>query len=323
MDPGYPEERVASIFSLEASIGAGKSRLLQALKCEVEKRALSATQQSPNDGHHRFLVIDEPVQSWTESRYSTALWNGVVPHRAQLLEAVLFMLMSWVIITIHYEYWTSIPFFPAGLALLAGLFWHRVCPVIVSILVPRGDLDTRSILSMFYSDMTRFSFVFQIKAFTSRLQHFHEQVAQVGGGTGSHLHVIQERSLLTDRLFLTNLFESNHVMQVELGVYQEIFDFFTRSVLSRLKTMIYLPTASAGCLTRIRQRGREGEDGIDAAYLESLDRSHRTMIDAFRERENCRVIRADEMADEMSQEQIDAYASRLLDQILARCDELL
>jgi deoxyadenosine/deoxycytidine kinase len=73
--------RISSFTSIQAPIGAGKSRLLAALTRIIIKRHMSAKYNENQDRSfrhkHYFIVIGEPVGKWTNAIYTTKFKNQI------------------------------------------------------------------------------------------------------------------------------------------------------------------------------------------------------------------------------------------------------
>jgi deoxyadenosine/deoxycytidine kinase len=245
-------ENVYDIISIQGSIGAGKSYLIEAVKEVVNEMGLSAEDDEllqTNDARDLFLVIDEPLESWTTAIYNTGRKTAV-----------------------------------------------------------GEDID---ILTHFYADKEKNAFLFQVKAFTSRLQAFIEKMRNLRE-TNARVHIISERSLRSDRLFFKNLYDNGYVSHMEYDVYCEFYDTICEDVNNCETTMIYVKTPAKTCNNRIISRARTGEV-CDISYLETIETAHTEMLDEFLTRG--KVIEID-FADDIDNDGVKVVAERLIARLL-------
>jgi deoxyadenosine/deoxycytidine kinase len=128
---------------------------------------------------------------------------------------------------------------------------------------PGGLGQLKSALELFYENMSKMGFWFQIVAFTTRLDLIIAGLRSLNpaifADDGVVLHIISERSLRTDRLFFKNLWESNMITQAEFVAYTNFYDVICETTLKKEDIMIYLPTSPEKCASRISARARAGE----------------------------------------------------------------
>ena len=251
------KRRRIRIISVEGSIGAGKSRLMDALHAQICAQGLSAItaeNKTLNPSPLRYLVVPEPIVSWTKQLYETK---------------------------------------PLG----------------------SGESEMRSILKLFYSDMKRWGFLFQVKAFTSRLRLLCDQLARLEAEhteDGKQIVVLSERSLITDRIFFRNLYEHGLVTPAEWEIYNEFYDTVTTEASTHHDLMLYVDTPAQKCDDRVKLRAREGEQDIPMQYMHDLHDQHQRMITDFVQSVEERQVIHVAFSDDLSQAQIDERASTLL-----------
>ena len=137
------------------------------------------------------------------------------------------------------------------------------------------DADTgKSLLQLFYEDKQRWSYTFQNCAFITRyLSAFQALSKPIEKDT----IYISERGILTDRyVFATMLRESGCLTSIEWDLYTKWFGQFSNT--AKPNAIIYITTDSNVCSNRIKQRNREGEEGIPQAYLDDLEAAHETWL---------------------------------------------
>lgn len=175
------------------------------------------------------------------------------------------------------------------------------------------DQDLVSILDIFYMDMKRWAFTFQVNAFTTRLRRIITSLNNINPSipANAKIHIISERSLRTDYLFFRNLYESELVTHVDWQVYEAFFHTICDDTVNKEDRMIYIDTAPRKCHERIKKRDRREEtsrvktveeDAKFEAYLFSLASAHEQMIEDFRQergRDRVYVIDANDDIDSM------------------------
>ena len=113
-----------------------------------------------------------------------------------------------------------------------------------------------NLFEMFYANMERWSFTFQIMAFTTRAKTWSEILERVTGD-----RVVMERSIYTDKnVFAKNLYNVGAMNDSEWQVYRQLWDFLAKNYCDKPDRIIYLRTPAELCLERIRSRGRTEEE---------------------------------------------------------------
>jgi deoxyadenosine/deoxycytidine kinase len=127
-----------------------------------------------------------------------------------------------------------------------------------------------NLFEMFYKNMDRWSFTFQIMAFTTRAKTWAEVLEHVKGD-----QVVLERSIFTDRyVFAKNLYAQGAMNDSEWQVYQQLWDFLALNYCETPSKIIYLRTPAEECLERIKKRGRQEEQEMSLDYLKRLEQLH-------------------------------------------------
>lgn len=127
-----------------------------------------------------------------------------------------------------------------------------------------------NLLDLFYGDMERWSFTFQIMAFITRAKTWQEVLART-----NHSRVVLERSIFTDRhVFATNMHKIGKMSNTEWQVYCGLWDFLVSNYCVEPEAILYLRTPAEECLKRIEERDRSEETGIQLTYLEQLEALH-------------------------------------------------
>jgi deoxyadenosine/deoxycytidine kinase len=136
--------------------------------------------------------------------------------------------------------------------------WTKIC-----------DKDGNTMLSKFYADPAKYSFAFQIMAFTTRLHELRRIIREHPGITG----IICERSLDADQeIFAKMLHDGGQMEDVEFEIYQQYFQEYDADF--TVDAIIYCDTDAATCYDRVKSRSRDGESGISLEYLEKCREYH-------------------------------------------------
>jgi deoxyadenosine/deoxycytidine kinase len=131
------------------------------------------------------------------------------------------------------------------------------------------DGDGNTMLSKFYSNPAKYSFAFQIMAFTTRLRELRRIMADHPGITG----IVCERSLDADQQIFAKMLHDDGLMEdVEYEIYRQYFDLYDSEF--HVDGIIYLDTNPDTCYRRVSMRSREGEGGISLEYLRKCGEYH-------------------------------------------------
>jgi deoxyadenosine/deoxycytidine kinase len=145
--------------------------------------------------------------------------------------------------------------------------------------VPHFRNGTKSMLDLFYEDMSRNAFLFQVNAFTTR------QAATIAAMDGvkeeERVTIVSERSMMTDRLFAENLYNSGTLREEEWRTYCNFFDLVAGTTVKMEEIMIYVDVDYRLCHERIARRKRGEESTIPLEYLKSLQDMHEEMLVKF------------------------------------------
>jgi deoxyadenosine/deoxycytidine kinase len=132
------------------------------------------------------------------------------------------------------------------------------------------DSNNRSIFELFYSDMKKYSYVFQSFVLFSRMQLLLDAKQKYPQKT-----IICERSFMTDlEIFAKSLYEQNNFSDIEWAVYVKWHKLAQSIIDVKLDGIIYIRSSPEVCIRRIQQRARESEDAIDASYIHLIHKKH-------------------------------------------------
>lgn len=133
--------------------------------------------------------------------------------------------------------------------------WESIC-----------DANGKSIITHFYENNERYSFAFQVMAYTSRLSLLKEALK------GDYDIIISERSIYTDKfVFAKSLYDCKKMNHIEYQIYLKMFNEFS-TIFKDLK-IVYIRTSPEICDLRVKTRGRLGET-IPIQYLKDCHHYH-------------------------------------------------
>lgn len=122
------------------------------------------------------------------------------------------------------------------------------------------DEEGKNILSKFYENPEKYSFPFQILAYTTRLSSIRRQL-----NLGDADIIVCERSLDADKnIFAKMLFDDKKIEYINYQIYSQLY----QNTAITADCIVYLNTTPNICMERIHRRNRTGEDKIQLDYLE-------------------------------------------------------
>jgi len=135
------------------------------------------------------------------------------------------------------------------------------------------DKEGNNMLAKFYSNPVKYSFSFQIMAYTTRLHMLKKTL---------HDHpscklLICERSLEADKHIFANMLHDDGIMEdVNYQIYQAYFSEYED--LFRLNGLIYVRADPSTCYERVCKRNRNGENTIEQDYLKKCHDYHENWL---------------------------------------------
>ena len=137
------------------------------------------------------------------------------------------------------------------------------------------DRSSNSILDYFYTDMERYSYLFQSAVFLSRIQSL-EQIDK------TKKFVFIERSIDCDKIiFAKNCFENKTLSEIEWMVYINWHDWLSTKLIMqnsipnpKQATYIYLKTPPEISYQRMQKRNRTEEECVPLDYLNQIHDKH-------------------------------------------------
>ena len=144
------------------------------------------------------------------------------------------------------------------------------------------DDSGKNILELFYENMSRYSFQFEVIIMITRYRRIVEAL-RLANMTGQSCNIVIERSLLTDRMcFAENLKDEGHMDSLDWKIYVDWFDTFMSAVEPMFENLdvryLYLLTPADVCFQRMNERGRGEESSVPISYLKLLEKKHNDWI---------------------------------------------
>jgi deoxyadenosine/deoxycytidine kinase len=141
------------------------------------------------------------------------------------------------------------------------------------------NAEGKSLLELFYSDISRWAYTFQNCAILTRLLETKKIMKTYAAGQIKTPVIITERSVLTDRHVFAQMLKSQGKLDdLEWQLYMKWFDAFASELPYR--GIIHLNTSATTSKDRIVIRKRAGEEGIPMTYLNDLDAAHHSWIES-------------------------------------------
>ena len=135
--------------------------------------------------------------------------------------------------------------------------------------------DKTNLFENYYTDKTRWSFVFQVFVLVSRLYDMTiaSKKSQI---------VICERCHLTDlKVFTELLYSEKNLTDIEYSVYKQMHSMVQKMLDITVDYVVYIHVHPELCLERIKTRARDGEQNISLEYLQMLHDKHTDYIKEF------------------------------------------
>ncbi|EKX35077.1 hypothetical protein GUITHDRAFT_57327, partial [Guillardia theta CCMP2712] len=143
---------------------------------------------------------------------------------------------------------------------------------VVVIPEPLQAWQDNGIFEAFYKDMSRWSFTFQIAAFTTRVKSVEEAISSTSSSSSPWM--VGERSWFADSyVFEPLLHRDGHLNNMEHDSYKLWWQWAEQRA-PRTSGIIYLRASPRTCLKRIQKRSRAEEADIPLGYLEGLFEKH-------------------------------------------------
>jgi deoxycitidine kinase/deoxyguanosine kinase len=135
------------------------------------------------------------------------------------------------------------------------------------------DKSGETMLSKFYQDPLKYSFAFQIMAYTTRLHMLRQLIRE----NPDCKIIVCERSLDADKHIFAKMLHADGKMEdIMYQVYETYFSEYEGDY--HLDAVIYVDALAETCFKRIGIRSRDGESSIPLAYLEQCRNYHEAWL---------------------------------------------
>lgn len=135
------------------------------------------------------------------------------------------------------------------------------------------------LLRLAYDDPSRWSATMQMRCMFDcfeSLRDLRRSLSEKACGPSTNSVVaLCERSPTSNRIFGDVLEERGYMNEIECALYEQQIDFLS-SYVDPPDAYVYLRTPVETCMNRMKQRGRDGEEGVSRSYQETLWRLHET-----------------------------------------------
>lgn len=143
---------------------------------------------------------------------------------------------------------------------------------VINVEEPVQEWEDTGLLQTFYSDPTRYGYLFQTMAFFTRVRKCKEMYEQ--SNIKQNTIFLLERSIFSDPIFVEVLRDESQFSDIEYNSYQDWWGMWS-SVNPLIPThLIFLDTDLDVAMTRIRKRNRSGEGGVSRDYQARLKVHH-------------------------------------------------
>lgn len=153
------------------------------------------------------------------------------------------------------------------------------------------DVGGENLLGAFYKDASRYAFLFQCRAFMTRIKQLEEKMSD----PMCKDIIVIERSWFSDRMcFSQVLREDGTITEMEWIVYKELFDQmfkFIQKAKMNIDKYIYVDCSIDAVYNRIKERNRGEESSIPEEYLKKLKAKHDLWLN---DKDNVLLIRSDD-----------------------------
>ena len=127
------------------------------------------------------------------------------------------------------------------------------------------------LLQLYYSDVSRYGYLFQTIVFHDRIKACEEGYKKFNGKVD---YVFVERTIYTDTIFMEQLYKADQITQLEWDCYQTWCNEWERFMPFDLDLILYLRPTLEIAMERLRARNRDGESEVTEEYQRNLFDAH-------------------------------------------------
>ena len=164
-------------------------------------------------------------------------------------------------------------------------------------------VDEGNLLKLFYGDMHRWSFPFQISILHKRFRLYKKHFFQ-------GKHIVHDRSIYEDVIFAKMLTDSGHIHEEEFKIYSECFANMTEEM-KPPDLIVFLNCTPEKALERARKRARDCECKLTIEYLTALNDNYREWLDKISDKVPILIVEWEE--DFLPEDQIVEQINNMLE----------
>ena len=126
------------------------------------------------------------------------------------------------------------------------------------------NIEGENLLSKKNDDLNRWGYSFEAYVLITKMNELTK------AALSDQKIILIERCMLTDKAFFDVNVQNGLSTPMEIAMFSNLYEFLSRNVYPKMNGIIYLDTPVEECVSRMKKRGREGEQNISAEYLKQL-----------------------------------------------------
>ena len=127
------------------------------------------------------------------------------------------------------------------------------------------NIEGENLLSKKNDDLNRWGYSFEAYVLITKMNELTK------AALSDQKIILIERCMLTDKAFFDVNVENGLSTPMEIAMFSNLYEFLSKNVYPKMNGIIYLDTPVEECASRMKKRGREGEQNISLEYLNQLN----------------------------------------------------
>lgn len=127
------------------------------------------------------------------------------------------------------------------------------------------NIEGENLLSKKNDDLNRWGYSFEAYVLITKMNELTK------AALSDQKIILIERCMLTDKAFFDVNVENGLSTPMEIAMFSNLYEFLSKNVYPKMNGIIYLDTPVEECASRMKKRGREGEQNISLEYLKQLN----------------------------------------------------
>ena len=127
------------------------------------------------------------------------------------------------------------------------------------------NIEGENLLSKKNDDLNRWGYSFEAYVLITKMNELTK------AALSEQKIILIERCMLTDKAFFDVNVENGLSTPMEIAMFSNLYEFLSKNVYPKMNGIIYLDTPVEECASRMKKRGREGEQNISLEYLKQLN----------------------------------------------------